>query len=127
MHQEPASAGLAQGLHGRKLVSLIVPVFNEEQCIEAFVARIADVFSAPHTSAGYEIVFVNDGSSDATEFIIRGLMTKNHRLRLINLSRNFGKDAALSAGLEHAQGDAAIPIDVDLQDPPELIPEMIAL
>jgi polyisoprenyl-phosphate glycosyltransferase len=111
----------------RRLVSLIVPVFNEQQCVETFVAKIAQVFADNSITCNHQILFVNDGSSDSTEFVIRGLMTTNPHISLVNLSRNFGKDAALSAGLEHAKGDAAIPMDVDLQDPPELIPDMIAL
>jgi glycosyltransferase involved in cell wall biosynthesis len=110
-----------------KRVSVIVPVFNEQDCIKLFVERITQVFLTLDPVTDHEILFVNDGSSDSTEFIIRGLMTTNPHLRLVNLSRNFGKDAALSAGLDHAIGDAAIPMDVDLQDPPELIPQMISL
>jgi len=77
-------------------------------------------------SVTYEIVFVNDGSTDSTEFAVRTMMQADRRVRLVNLSRRFGKEAALSAGFDHAAGDAVIPIDVDMQDPPELIPDMIA-
>lgn len=108
-----------------KLVSLVVPVFNEQSSIEPFLQRIKTVLDPLAPSIRYEVVFVNDGSRDATEFAIRSLMQVDPKLCLVNLSRNFGKEAALSAGLDHAQGDACIPIDVDLQDPPEVIPEMI--
>ena len=109
----------------RVRVSLVVPVLNEQDTVKAFVDRIAEVFAPIVETSDYEIIFVNDGSTDATEFAIRSMILDNPRLRLVNLSRNFGKEAALCAGLEHAHGDAVIPIDVDLQDPPELIPEMI--
>lgn len=107
------------------LVSLVVPVFNEQDAIKAFLERIDAVFALLAPEYEYEIVFVNDGSRDATEFAIRSAMTESRHVQLINLSRNFGKEAALSAGLDHAEGDVCIPMDVDLQDPPELIPEML--
>ena len=109
----------------RALVSLVVPVLNEQDSIIPFTDRVRDVLSPLAPGIEYEIVFVNDGSTDATEFAIRTLMRSEVTIRLINLSRNFGKDAALCAGLEHATGDAVIPIDVDLQDQPDIIPEMI--
>lgn len=110
----------------RARISLVVPVLNEQDTVKIFVSRIAAVLETIEDQIEYEIVFVNDGSTDATEFAVRSLMLDDYRLRLVNLSRNFGKEAALSAGLEYAEGDAVIPIDVDLQDPPELIPELIA-
>ena len=110
-----------------RLVSLIVPVYNEQDAIGPFLDRIGAVFEGLGANYDLEVVFVNDGSRDATEFVIRSRMQGDPRLCLVNLSRNFGKEAALSAGLDHARGEACIPIDVDLQDPPELIPEMLAL
>ena len=110
-----------------KLVSLVVPVFNEQEAIGPFLDRIGAVLADVGPAYAFEIVFVNDGSRDATEFVIRSRMQDDARLCLVNLSRNFGKEAALSAGLDQARGEACIPIDVDLQDPPELIPEMLAL
>jgi len=108
------------------MVSLVVPVLDEEAAIAPFVARLEEVFAGLGPGCRHEIVFVNDGSRDGTEVAIRALMAWRSGIRLVNLSRNFGKDAALSAGLEHARGDVVIPMDVDLQDPPELIPRMIA-
>ena len=108
-----------------RLVTLVVPVFNEQNSIGPFLDRIEAVFTPLATQYEFEVVFVNDGSNDATEFAIRSRMQTDKSLVLVNLSRNFGKEAALSAGLDHARGDACIPIDVDLQDPPELIPEML--
>src|SRR5207245_2520444 len=74
----------------------------------------------------YEIVFVDDGSRDQTLQKLLALVTRDSRVKVIELSRNFGKEAALSAGLDFASGDAVIPIDADLQDPPELIPALVA-
>lgn len=109
----------------RAKLSLIVPVLNEQAAIPVFVSRLRDVLGPLAPGVRYEILFVNDGSTDATEFIIRSLMQGDPSIRLINLSRNVGKDAALCAGIVHAAGDAVIPIDVDLQDDPEVIPQMI--
>ncbi len=108
-----------------KLVSLVVPVFNEQDAIEPFLDKIEEVFAPLDPEFNYEVVFVNDGSRDATELAIRSRMQSNCHICLVNFSRNFGKEAAISAGLEHSGGDACIPIDVDLQDPPELIPQML--
>ena len=108
-----------------KLVSLVVPVFNEQEAIGPFLDRIEEVFAPLFPAYSFEVVFVNDGSRDATEFAIRSRMLTDKRINLVNLSRNFGKEAALSAGLDHLHGEVCIPIDVDLQDPPELIPEML--
>lgn len=104
-----------------------MPVYNEQNAVERFVDEVDRTLSPLASAIQYEIIFVNDGSTDATELAIRGLEDAPERIRLINLSRNFGKDAALAAGLHAASGDAVIPIDVDLQDPPELIPQMIDL
>lgn len=107
------------------LLSLIVPVLNEQDSIGEFLERIDSILGALPDDISYEVLFINDGSTDATEPAIKVAMEGNDKVRLINLSRNFGKEAALIAGLEHASGDAIIPMDVDLQDPPELIPIMV--
>lgn len=112
---------------GVPLVSLVVPVFNEEAAIRPFLARIREVLAPLAGRIEHDIVFINDGSRDATEVVIRTAGLEDPRIGIVSLSRNFGKEAALAAGLDHADGDAVIPIDVDLQDPPELIPEMIRL
>ena len=110
-------------------LSLIVPVLNEEATVATFLeesgrALDAAVALMPEGSDA-EWVFVNDGSTDATEVVLTKRAESDSRIKLINLSRNFGKEAALAAGLDHATGDAVIPIDVDLQDPPEVIVEMV--
>ncbi|HEX6741287.1 MAG TPA: glycosyltransferase family 2 protein [Sphingomicrobium sp.] len=107
-------------------LSVIVPVKNEEAAIEPCVERLAGVLAATDLADRYEILFVDDGSSDRTLEIIRRLNQANPRVRAVSLSRNFGKEAALSAGLDHARGQAVVPLDVDLQDPPEVLPAMIA-
>lgn len=122
--QEDAENQTASG-RNPSVVSIVVPVFNEQNTIPIFVERLTAALKSVARIVDWQIVFVNDGSRDATEFVIRGLMLKDDRIAIVNLSRNFGKDAALCAGLEYARGDAVIPIDVDLQDTPEVIPEMI--
>ncbi|MEO7564089.1 MAG: glycosyltransferase family 2 protein [Sphingomicrobium sp.] len=110
------------------LLSVIVPVKDEEQSIARFVERVTAVLdgaAATGTSA-FEILFIDDGSSDCTLAAIIAANRLDPRIRALSFSRNFGKEAALSAGIDHARGDCVIPMDVDLQDPPEVIPEMIA-
>ncbi|CAK9884785.1 MAG: Prophage bactoprenol glucosyl transferase [Candidatus Erwinia impunctatus] len=102
-------------------ISLVVPVFNEEDAIPLFYQTVKDKLSA-YT---LEILFVNDGSRDGTEKMINALADKDPAVQPITFIRNFGKEAALLAGLEYATGDAVIPIDVDLQDPIEVIPALI--
>jgi polyisoprenyl-phosphate glycosyltransferase len=104
------------------LLSLVAPVYNEEELVEEFVARAA----AAIADFEYELVLVNDGSADRTGELLDGIAATDPRVRVIHLSRNFGHQAALTAGLEHAAGDVVAMIDADLQDPPELIPDMIA-
>jgi glycosyltransferase involved in cell wall biosynthesis len=105
------------------LLSIVVPVFDEEEVIAEFNRRaIAMLRELPFRS---EIIYVNDGSRDRTSRIIRDFLQQFHEVALIELSRNFGKEAAMTAGLDYASGDAVVIIDADLQDPPELIPELV--
>lgn len=106
-------------------LSLVVPVFNESETVGLFVDRVTQVF-AEHSLINIEFVFVNDGSTDTTLECLLALQLETPRLRIVDLSRNFGKEAAMSAGLHAAKGQVIVPIDVDLQDPPELILEMIS-
>ena len=103
------------------LLSVVAPVFNEEELVEEFVTRTR----AAVADYDFELVLVNDGSSDRTPELLDRLAASDPRVRVIHLSRNFGHQAALTAGLEHATGDIVAMIDADLQDPPELILEMI--
>ena len=105
-------------------VTLVVPVFNEEASIAPFLDRVTQS-TAAISGISFDILFVNDGSRDWTERLILAAAEKRGDVSLVNLSRNFGKEAALTAGLHHASGDAVIPLDVDLQDPPEVMAEMI--
>ena len=105
------------------MISLVVPVLNEEKTVPIFYREVQK--SGLSDRFQVEIVFVNDGSKDATPDIVRSLAEQDPNVRLVDLRRNFGKEAALFAGLESARGDVVIPIDVDLQDPIDVIPEMI--
>jgi polyisoprenyl-phosphate glycosyltransferase len=105
-------------------LSLVVPIFNEELALGSFLGRVVAI--AEHTTPDYEIVCVNDGSVDGTLAKLLMARAVNSRIKIVDLSRNFGKEAALTAGLEYATGQAVIPLDADLQDPPELIPELVA-
>lgn len=106
-------------------LSLVVPMYNEEAAIGRFFERVRPVLDA--CGCRYEIVCVNDGSRDGTLDRLVAEARSDRRIRVLDLSRNFGKEAALTAGIDHARGAAVIPIDADLQEPPELIPDMIAL
>ncbi len=104
-------------------ISVIVPCFNEEQAIPIFYREITKI-SAGMNGVEFEYVFVNDGSKDKTEQVIRGLAERDKTVKYISFSRNFGKESAMYAGMENASGDYVVIMDVDLQDPPALIPEM---
>lgn len=101
----------------------MAPVFNERGSVEELCRRLADALDG---LGEYEVVLVDDGSTDGSWEVLRGLATADERLRLLRLSRNFGHQVALTAGLDAARGDAVVLIDADLQDPPELIPELVA-
>lgn len=104
-------------------ISLVVPVFNEEDTIPIFYKAVREY--EPLQEYDVEIVFINDGSKDSTENIINALSISDNLVKSLSFTRNFGKEPALFAGLDHASGDAVIPIDVDLQDPIEVIPLLI--
>lgn len=100
------------------MISLVCPMYNEESMVEVF---LNEIFKAMCDEADYEIICIDDGSTDNTLPLLLSIKSSCSRLRVISFSRNFGKEAALTAGLQHAKGDAIIPIDTDLQDPPEVI------
>ena len=104
-------------------LSVIIPMYNEADGLGVLFARLMPILQS--VTANWEIICVNDGSKDGTLEALREWNRQDARVRLISLSRNFGKEAALTAGLNHAFGKAVIPFDADLQDPPELIPEMV--
>lgn len=108
----------------KKKVSIIVPAYNEEASLHALyesVCQLADTLPAYDV----ELLFVNDGSTDTTQDIITSLAEKDHRVAFVQLSRNFGKEAAMLAGFDHVKGDCAVVIDADLQHPPRIIAEML--
>ena len=109
-------------------LSLVIPVKDEEAAIGPCLARLVPVLEAMDdpASRSFEILFIDDGSEDRTLEEIRKAHEAEPRVRAISFSRNFGKEAALTAGLDAARGMAVVPLDVDLQDPPEALPEMIA-
>jgi glycosyltransferase involved in cell wall biosynthesis len=116
---EPAvSAAVGRSLG---LLSVVAPVFNEEQTVEELIRRLHETLR----ELEFELVLVDDGSRDSTPRILARLAADDPRIRVIALSRNFGHQAAITAGLDHARGDVVVMMDGDLQDPPELIPEML--
>lgn len=106
-----------------ELLSIVVPVYNEEAVLPEFHRRLSAVLR--ELPMRTEVIYVNDGSRDRTLSIIRELRAVDDHITVLDLSRNFGKEAAMTAGFDHAKGDAVVVIDADLQDPPELIPDLI--
>lgn len=109
-----------------RCVSIVTPFYNEAGMVAIFFARLGEVLHPLSRELEFEFVCVNDGSSDATLRELQAARPPFGRVLVVDLSRNFGKEAALSAGIDFATGDAVIPMDADLQDPPELVPRMIA-
>jgi len=107
----------------RPLLSVVVPVFNEAEGLAAFHRRLVAVMDR---LGSWEAVYVNDGSTDDSLLLLEALRRSDPRLAVLGLSRNFGKEVATTAGLDHARGEAVIVIDADLQDPPEVIPDLVA-
>ncbi len=107
-----------------KTISILIPAYNEEQVLDKLFTRLANL---ANDTKGYEFefLFINDGSKDKTLSVIKDYAEKDSRVSYLNLSRNFGKEIGMIAGLDHVTGDATVIIDADLQDPPELIPKMI--
>ena len=108
----------------KPILSVVVPVYNEEEVLMESYARLTTAISAIGVS--YELIFVNDGSRDKTPQMVAEICAKDASVRFINFSRNFGHQPAITAGMDYAQGDAVVVIDADLQDPPEVIGEMVA-
>lgn len=105
------------------LITVLIPVYNEEEVLEICFERVSKVMS--NLDYSFEVLFINDGSTDLSWDVIKQLKMKHANIRAIDLSRNFGKEHAMTAGLEYAKGEAIIILDADLQDPPELIPQFI--
>jgi glycosyltransferase involved in cell wall biosynthesis len=108
----------------RVAISVVIPAFNEEEVLDEAYRRLAAVMD--RLGRSYELIFVDDGSQDATPLILGRIADGDRRVRVLGLSRNFGHQVAISAGVDHARGDAVVVIDADLQDPPEVIPRLVA-
>src|SRR6516164_11824396 len=106
------------------LLSLVLPVYNEEEALPALLAALRPVLES--LDCDHEIIFVDDGSRDATRRLLTTAAAADRRVKVLGFSRNFGHQAAITAGLDFATGDAVVMMDADLQDPPELLPEMVA-
>jgi glycosyltransferase involved in cell wall biosynthesis len=119
-------AGKARIVDVLPLISIVVPVRDEQDAISPFVDHVSFVLEELVRVADWEILFVDDGSSDLTLAAIAAAHARDGRVRALSLSRNFGKEAAISAGLDHARGQSVVPMDVDMQDPPEVLAEMVA-
>ncbi len=118
------STSAAAPLTPRRSLSIVVPVLNEARGLDMLIGRLKPVLEA--TGLAWEIVFVDDGSKDATREMLRRAHANDPRIKAIALSRNFGKEIAVAAGMRYATGDGVILMDADLQHPPEIIPELIA-
>jgi glycosyltransferase involved in cell wall biosynthesis len=122
---DAASATLPVRARAGRLMSLVIPMHNEQEVLDILFARLHEVIAK--LGVGVEIVCVDDGSTDDTLALLERRALEDGRIRVLPLARNFGKEAALTAGLDAAEGDVVVPLDADLQDPPELIAEFIAL
>jgi glycosyltransferase involved in cell wall biosynthesis len=118
-----AARSKAHSAAGRPVLSVVVPVLNEERGIEPLIGRLRPVLEG--LGVVWEVVFVDDGSSDATLARLRALNAEDPRIKAVSLSRNFGKEIAIAAGLTYVEGDAAVLMDADLQHPPELIADFL--
>ena len=105
-------------------ISIIIPCFNEEEALPIYYAEMKKVMDSMKKQTSFELLFVDDGSSDRTYEIMKDVHRKDGRCQYLSFSRNFGKEAAIYAGLQNASGDYAAIMDVDLQDPPSLLPDM---
>lgn len=110
-----------------KKVSVVIPMYYEEAVANLCYERVSAVLESLNKEYDYEIIFVNDGSKDNTLFILKKIAQENEKVKIISFSRNFGHQAAVTAGIKEVSGDAIVIMDADLQDPPELIPEMLKL
>ena len=109
-----------------KKLSIVIPMYYEEEVAQECYNRISTVCNSIENYE-YEIIFINDGSKDKTLAILEQIAQNNQNVKIISFSRNFGHQAAVTAGLKYVTGDAIVIIDADMQDPPELIPEMLKL
>jgi glycosyltransferase involved in cell wall biosynthesis len=126
MNDQPLAAVLGTLLHKKPLVSIVCPCYNEEVMLPLYYEAMQKVVFSQLTDYDFELILINDGSKDKTLSILRELAKADERVKYISFSRNFGKEAAMYAGLKNAKGDFICVMDVDLQDPPEMIADMLA-
>ncbi|WP_414631116.1 glycosyltransferase family 2 protein [Achromobacter insolitus] len=119
----PGAAEAVKRAENAIQISIVIPFLNEQDVLPICHSKLKEILG--ELALPYEIVFVDDGSTDRSVLFLTALIQRDPRVRVVRLSRNFGKEAAMSAGLAHARGEAVIMLDADLQDPPELIPEMV--
>ena len=119
-----AGSGDRKSARARPELSVLVPVFNEADNIGLVIDRLLPVLG--RCAASFEVIFIDDGSSDATLDVLRRANAEDRRIRAVSFSRNFGKEIAIAAGLDHAEGEAVVIMDADLQHPPELIESFVA-
>ena len=110
-----------------KTVSVVIPMYYEEDVANLCYERVSAVLEELKKKYDYEIIFVNDGSKDKTLSILKEIASQNEKVKIVSFSRNFGHQAAVTAGIKEVSGDAIVIMDADLQDPPELIPDMLKL
>src|SRR5574341_1280898 len=122
-----SSPRVADDCDGGPLVSIVAPVYCEEQVLGEFYGRCKQALQALRGAIRHEVIFVNDGSTDGSLAVLLDIARRDPAVRVIDLSRNFGHQVAITAGIDHAAGDAVIVLDADLQDPPEVIGEMVGL
>ena len=111
----------------KKKISVVIPMYYEEEVAQICYDRVSSVLDKLKKEYDYEIIFVNDGSKDKTLSILKDIASKDAKVKIISFSRNFGHQAAVTAGIKYVTGDAIVIMDADLQDPPELIPDMLKL
>lgn len=122
---EPNISSSLSAAAGPRLVSLVIPLFNEERCLKRLHEQLRAMIAPLDARYRWEIVFVNDGSTDRSLNVLRELVAADPAVRVVSFSRNFGHQAALMAGMDHARGDAVISMDADLQHPPAMVPRML--
>lgn len=126
MNDQPFAVTLGALLHKKTLVSIVCPCYNEEAMLPLYYEAMQKTVFSQLTDYDFELILINDGSKDKTLSILRELAKADDRVKYISFSRNFGKEAAMYAGLQNAKGDYVCVMDVDLQDPPEMIADMLA-
>ena len=109
-----------------KVLSVVIPCYNEQEAVPLFYREICKTAASMTAAVSFEFIFVDDGSNDETVSVVKALREQDQRVKFVSFSRNFGKEAAMYAGLQKAKGDFVVIMDADLQDPPGLLPDMLS-